>query len=95
MRLALQASAKFYTVKVYYHLREDRLVVEVRRYSRGDFPGLACLYRAFFNEMREWQGWNSLKLDQKEAEATAREGATDLLGHRLRLLKRNMPRGDM
>ena len=50
------------------------MVVEVRRYSRGDFAGLACLYRAFFNEMREWQGWDSLKLDQKEAEATAKEG---------------------
>jgi len=47
--------------------------VNIKRYRNGDFNDLACLYRDFFNEMREWQGWEQLKLDEKEAVETARE----------------------
>jgi ribosomal protein S18 acetylase RimI-like enzyme len=45
----------------------------IRRYRDNDFEALALLYREFFNEMREWQGWEQLKLDEEEAAKTARE----------------------
>ncbi|MFQ6068631.1 MAG: GNAT family N-acetyltransferase [Candidatus Bathyarchaeia archaeon] len=47
--------------------------MNIRRYQNRDFNDLACLYKAFFNEMREWQGWGQLKLDEKEAVETAKE----------------------
>ena len=37
------------------------------------FNDLARLYGNFFNEMREWQNWAQLKLDEKEAIETAKE----------------------
>jgi GNAT superfamily N-acetyltransferase len=47
--------------------------LNVRRYSKSDFEELARLYRTFFNEMREWQGWEILKLSQNEAKVTAKK----------------------
>lgn len=47
--------------------------MKIRRYRNSDFESLARLYRTFFNEMREWQGWEQLELGEKEAEETARE----------------------
>jgi len=47
--------------------------MNIRRYNNSDFNALVCLYRDFFNEMREWQGWEQLKLDEKEAAETAKE----------------------
>jgi GNAT superfamily N-acetyltransferase len=44
-----------------------------REYQKRDFHALSSLYRSFYNEMREWQGWSKSKLDEKEAEETARE----------------------
>jgi ribosomal protein S18 acetylase RimI-like enzyme len=43
-----------------------------RQYQKRDFHALSALYRNFYNEMREWQGWSQVKLDEKEAEETAR-----------------------
>jgi GNAT superfamily N-acetyltransferase len=47
--------------------------MNIRSYRHSDFANLASLYREFFNEMRGWQGWEQLKLSEKEAEETARE----------------------
>jgi GNAT superfamily N-acetyltransferase len=47
--------------------------VNIRAYQESDFKELAGLYRDFFNEMRDWQGWEQLKLDKKEATETAAE----------------------
>jgi hypothetical protein len=47
--------------------------VDIGRYQNNDFNDLARLYRDFFNEMREWQGLEQLKLDEKEAVETAKE----------------------
>ena len=47
--------------------------MRIRRLHISDFKALSRLYRAFFNEMREWQGWEQLKLDQRQAEEIARE----------------------
>lgn len=47
--------------------------MRVRRYQNSDFNQLAKLYGDFFNEMREWQGWDQLKLSEKAAAETARE----------------------
>lgn len=47
--------------------------MDIRRYQNNDFNDLARLYRDFFNEMREWQGLEQLKLDEKEAVETAKE----------------------
>jgi len=47
--------------------------VNVRAYQESDFEELAGLYRDFFNEMRDWQGWEQLKLGKKEATETAAE----------------------
>ncbi|MEA2090421.1 MAG: GNAT family N-acetyltransferase [Thermoproteota archaeon] len=49
------------------------LNVQLREYRESDFLGLATLYKLFFNEMREWQGWGALKLEDKQAEKIARE----------------------
>lgn len=48
------------------------IIMRVREYREGDFPALSRLYRSFYNEMRERQGWSKLKLE-KEAEETAKE----------------------
>jgi len=45
----------------------------IREYREKNFTDLTHLYRDFFNEMREWQGWEQLRLDEKEAEKTAKE----------------------
>lgn len=47
--------------------------MKVRQYQDEEFDDLARLYRDFFNEIREWQGWDQLKLDEKEAAETAKE----------------------
>lgn len=47
--------------------------MNIRRYQNSDFNDVARLYRDFFNEMREWQGWEQLKLSEKEAVETAKE----------------------
>jgi GNAT superfamily N-acetyltransferase len=47
--------------------------MNIRRYQEDDFHALPHFYRDFYNEMREWQGWEHLKLDEKEATETARE----------------------
>jgi hypothetical protein len=47
--------------------------VKISEYQKSDFDELAGLYRDFFNEMREWQGWERLKLSEKEAVETAAE----------------------
>jgi len=47
--------------------------MKIRKYRNSDFDGLALLYRDFFNEMREWHGWEQLKLSEEEAAETARE----------------------
>jgi GNAT superfamily N-acetyltransferase len=47
--------------------------IRCREYEEYDFQALSSLYRSFYNEMRDWQGWSNLKLDEKEAEETARE----------------------
>ena len=47
--------------------------MNIRRYREDDFQALARFYREFYNEMREWQGWEQLKLDEEEAATTARE----------------------
>lgn len=44
----------------------------IREYKEKDFNDLTHLYKDFFNEMREWQDWEQLKLDEKEAEETAK-----------------------
>ncbi len=50
--------------------------MKTRDYNNSDFDSLAHLYRNFFNEMREWQGWEKLKLDEHEAAETTRESLT-------------------
>lgn len=47
--------------------------MNIRGYQNNDFNDLARLYGNFFNEMREWQNWTQLKLDEKEAIETAKE----------------------
>jgi len=47
--------------------------MRIRGYRNNDFDALALLYREFFNEMRKWQGWEQLNLDEEEAAKTARE----------------------
>jgi GNAT superfamily N-acetyltransferase len=47
--------------------------IRYREYEKRDFHALSSLYRGFYNEMRDWQGWSKLKLDEKGAEGTARE----------------------
>jgi len=44
-----------------------------REYRKSDFNALSSLYRSFYNEMRERQGWTWLKLDEKQAEETAKQ----------------------
>jgi GNAT superfamily N-acetyltransferase len=48
-------------------------IMNVRKYQKDDFHALSRLYGDFFNEMREWQGWEQLKLDESGAEETASE----------------------
>lgn len=45
----------------------------IRKFKSSDFNDLARLYKDFFNEMREWQCWEQLKLGEKEAVETAKE----------------------
>lgn len=47
--------------------------MKVRVYREGDFDDLTFLYRESFNEMREWQGLEQLKLDEKETAEAAKE----------------------
>jgi len=47
--------------------------MNIRKYQKNDFSELAELYIEFFNEMREWQGWEQLKLDSEEAKKTVKE----------------------
>ncbi|HUV97907.1 MAG TPA: GNAT family N-acetyltransferase [Candidatus Paceibacterota bacterium] len=47
--------------------------MRIRGCRDNDFDALALLYREFFNEMREWQGLEQLKLDEEGAAETARE----------------------
>jgi len=47
--------------------------MNIRKYKSSDFNNLARLYKDFFNEMREWQCWEQLKLDEKGAVETAKE----------------------
>jgi GNAT superfamily N-acetyltransferase len=47
--------------------------MDVRKYRSSDFNDLACFYRDFFNEMREWQGWEQLKLSEEDAVGIAKE----------------------
>ncbi|MCW3985082.1 MAG: hypothetical protein NWE91_01545 [Candidatus Bathyarchaeota archaeon] len=47
--------------------------MNIRKYKGSDFNNLARLHKDFFNEMREWQGWEQLKLDEKGAVKTAKE----------------------
>lgn len=51
--------------------------MRIRRYQARDLNNLAKLYRDFFNEMREWQGGEKLKLSHKEAVETATDGLKD------------------
>ncbi len=51
--------------------------MKVRQYRNSDFDQLASLYGDFYNEMREWQGWDQLKLGKKEAAETARESLAE------------------
>jgi ribosomal protein S18 acetylase RimI-like enzyme len=44
-----------------------------KEYQKRDFHALSSLYRSFYNEMRERQGWTELKLDEKQAEETAKQ----------------------
>ncbi len=53
------------------------LSVKIRRYQDSDLNNLAELYRDFFNEMREWQGWEKLKLIQEEAVEIAKDSLGD------------------
>ena len=48
-------------------------IVIIREYADSDFYRLIKLYKDFFNEMRVWQGWEQLKLDDREAEEITRE----------------------
>jgi len=56
---------------------EVALPVKIRRYQDSDLNNLAELYRDFFNEMREWQGWEKLKLSHEEAVETAKDSLRD------------------
>ena len=47
--------------------------VKIRRLQESDFHDLSSLYRHFFNEMRDRQSGERLKLDEKEADKIARE----------------------
>lgn len=47
--------------------------MHIRRYRNSDFNDLACLYRDFFDEMREWQGWEKLKLSEEGAMEIVKE----------------------
>lgn len=51
--------------------------MKIRRYQDGDLNNLAELYRDFFDEMREWQGWEKLKLNHEEAVETAKDSLKD------------------
>jgi GNAT superfamily N-acetyltransferase len=51
----------------------DKTEAMIRRFQESDFQDLSSMYREFFNEMREWQGWEGLKLDNKEGDEVARE----------------------
>ena len=53
---------------------EDHAVeVKIRRYQESDFSDLSSFYKVFFNEMRDWQGWEGLKIGKKEGDEVARE----------------------
>lgn len=49
------------------------LLVKIRRYKDSDLGKMAELYGDFFNEMREWQGWEKLKLSHEEALETTKD----------------------
>lgn len=51
--------------------------MKIRRYQDSDLNNLAELYRDFFNEMREWQGWEKLKPSHEEAVETAKDSLKD------------------
>ncbi len=54
------------------YIGKRQVLMRLRRYRNTDFKALAHLYRDFFNEMREWQGWVQLKLSDEEASETAK-----------------------
>jgi len=47
--------------------------VKVRKFQESDFHDLSSFYRDFYNELRDSQGWEGLKLDEKEGDKVARE----------------------
>jgi len=47
--------------------------VKIRRFQESDFHDLSTFYRDFFNELRDSQGRERVKLDEKEADKIARE----------------------
>jgi len=51
--------------------------MKIRRYQSSDFDNLAEFYRDFFNEMRERQGLDKLKLSHEEAVETAKDSLRD------------------
>jgi len=51
--------------------------MKIRLCQNSDFNNLATLYREFFNEMRERQGLQELKLSHEEAAETARDSLKD------------------
>lgn len=56
---------------------EVTLPMKIRQYQNSDLNKLAELYRGFFNEMREWQGWEELRLSHEEAVETAKDSLKD------------------
>ena len=47
--------------------------VVIRKFQDSDFQILSSFYMEFYNEMREWQGWEESKLDKKESDQVARK----------------------